>query len=80
MIEVPNRPKNRRLRKQRGQSVELKQGLVKDIFALERCWMRGHWHTRWLFAAMGAAVQLHQVRALKAQRSTWKIKQEVLDL
>jgi hypothetical protein len=80
MINVLNRPKNRRLRKQRGQTVEPMQGLVKDIFALERCWMRGHWHNRWLFAAMGVAVQLHQVRALTAHRSTWKIKQEVLGL
>jgi hypothetical protein len=51
----------------------------KDIFALERCWMRGHRNNRWLFAAMGVAVQLHQARALKTHRSTWKIKQEVLD-
>ena len=80
MINVLNRPKNRRLRKQRGQTVEPMQGVVKDIFALERCWMRGHQHNCWLFAAMGVVVQLHQARALKAHRSTWKIKQEVLGL
>ena len=80
MINVLNRPKNRRLRQQRGQTVEPMQGVVKDIFALERCWMRGHRHNRWLFAAMGVAVQLHQARALKAHRSAWKIKQEVLGL
>jgi hypothetical protein len=80
MINVLKRPKNRRLRKQRGQTVEPMQGVVKDIFALERCWMRGQRHNRWLFAAMGVVVQLHQARALKAHRSTWKIKQEVLGL
>jgi hypothetical protein len=80
MINLLNRPKNRRLRQQRGQTVEPMQGVVKGIFALERCWMHGHRNNRWLFAAMGVAVQLHQVRALKTHRSTWKIKQEVLGL
>jgi hypothetical protein len=80
MIHVLNLPVHRQLRRQRGQTVEPMQGVVKDIFALDRCWMRGHRHNRWLFAAMGVAVQLHQARALKAHRSTWKIKQEVLGL
>jgi hypothetical protein len=80
MIKILNRPKNRRLRQQRGHTVEPMQGVVKDIFALERCWMRGHRHNRWLFAAMGVTVQMHQARALKRQRSVWKIKQEVLGL
>ena len=80
MIQVLNLPTNRRLRKQRGQTVEPMQGVVKDIFALDRCGMRGSRHNRWLFAAMGVAVQLHQARALRAHRSTWKIKQEVLGL
>jgi hypothetical protein len=56
------------------------QGLVKEVFGLERCWMCGHQHNRWLFAAMGVAVQLHQAKALNEQRSPWKIKQEVLGL
>jgi hypothetical protein len=80
MIKILNRPMNRKLRRQRGQTVEPMQGVVKDIFALERCWMRGHRNNRWLFAAMGVAVQLHQARALKAHRSPWRIKQEVLGL
>jgi hypothetical protein len=80
MLKVLNQPKNRRLRRRRGQTVEPMQGLVKDIFALERCWMRGHRNNRWLFAAMGVTVQLHQARALKRQRSVWKMKQEILGL
>jgi hypothetical protein len=80
MIHILNRPKNRKLRQQRGQTVEPMQGVVKDIFALERCWMRGHRNNRWLFAAMGVAVQLHQAQALQEKRSTWKIKHEVLGL
>jgi hypothetical protein len=80
MMKVLNQPKHRRLRKPRGQTVEPMPGVVKDIFALERCWMRGHQHNRWLFAAMGVMVQLHQARALKRHRSVWKIKQEVLGL
>lgn len=80
MIRILNLPTNRKLRQQRGQTVEPMQGVVKDIFALDRCWMRGHHHNRWLFAAMGVTVQLHQARALKRQRSVWKIKQEILGL
>ena len=80
MINVLNQPKNRRLRQQRGQTVEPRQGVVKDIFALERCWMRGHRNNRWLFAAMGDAVQMHQARSLQAHRSPWKSTQEVLGL
>jgi hypothetical protein len=60
--------------------VEPMPGVVKAIFALERCWMRGHRHNRWLFAAMGVTVQIRQSRALKRQRSVWKTKQEVLGL
>jgi hypothetical protein len=69
MINVLPQSKHYRLRKQRGQTVEPMQGLVKDLFALERCWMRGHRHNRWLFAAIGVTVQMHQARALKGQRS-----------
>lgn len=80
MIKILHQPNNRRLRRQRGQTVEPMQGVVKDIFALARGWMRGHRNNRWLFAAMGVAVQVHQARALQAHRSPWKIKQEVLGL
>jgi hypothetical protein len=79
-LNVLNRPINRHLRQQRGHTVEPRQGVVKDIFALERCWLRGHRNNRWLFAAMGVTVQLHQARALKMHCSPWKIKQEVFGL
>jgi hypothetical protein len=80
MLNVLNRPINRRRRQQRGQTVEPMQGVIKDIFALERCRMRGHRNNRWLFAAVGVAVPLHQARALNAHRSPWKSKREVLGL
>jgi hypothetical protein len=80
MINVLNQPQNCRLRRQRGQTVEPMQGVIKDIFALERCWMHGYRNNRWLFAAMGVTVQIHQARALKRQRSVWKLKQEILGL
>ena len=80
MITVLNRLANRRLRQPRSQPVEPRQGVVQDVFALERCWRRGHHNNRWLFAAMGVAVQWHQARAFKAHRSTWKIKEDVLGL
>ncbi len=78
MVKVLKQRKNQRLYKQRSYTVEPMQGLVKDIFELERCWMRGNENNRWLFAAMGVVVQMHQYRAWEAGRSTWAIKQEVL--
>jgi hypothetical protein len=54
------------------------QGLVEDILELDRCWMRGNKNNRWLFAAMGITVQIHQLAAYKENRSIWKIKDEVL--
>jgi hypothetical protein len=69
---------NQQLYQQRSYTVEPMQGLIKNIFELERCWMRGNENNRWLFAAMGVAVQMHQFRAWEAGRSTWTIKQEVL--
>jgi hypothetical protein len=78
MIKVLQKQKNKRLYKQRSYTVEPMQGLVKDIFELERCWMRGNENNRWLFAAMGVVVQMHQYRAWTEGRSTWAIKQEVL--
>jgi hypothetical protein len=62
----------------RSYRVEPMQGLVKDIFDLDRCWMRGKNSNCWLFAAMGITVQIHQFTAFKEKRSTWKIKDEVL--
>jgi hypothetical protein len=78
MVKILNQRKNKKIYKQRRYTVEPLQGLLKDIFELERCWMRGNRNNRWLFAAMGVAVQLHQYRAWQASRSPWAIKQEVL--
>jgi hypothetical protein len=77
-VKVLKQRKNQRLYKQRGYTVEPLQGLLKDSFELERCWRRGTENTRWLFAAMGMVVQMHQYRAWQAGRSTWAIKPEVL--
>ena len=70
--------KLKQIYKERSYRVEPMQGLVKDIFELDRCWMRGSRNNRWLFAAMGLTVQMHQLSAYKEHRSTWKIKAEVL--
>jgi hypothetical protein len=78
MVQVLKQRKNKRLYKQRSYTVEPMQGLVKDIFELERCWMRGKENNRWLFAAMGVAVQMQQYRAWQEGCSTWAIKTEVL--
>lgn len=70
--------RNQKDYQERSTTVEPMQGLVADIFELERCWMRGNANNRWLFAAMGIAIQMAQWKAWENQRSTWDIKQEVL--
>lgn len=77
MIETMKLPHHQRYLKERGQRVEPMQGIVKEVFDLERCWMRGNRNNRWLFAAMGLAVQMHQLQAYWKNKSTWKIKSEV---
>jgi hypothetical protein len=71
---IQRQKKNQRLYKQRSYTVEPMQGLVKEIFDLERCWMRGDENNRWIFAAMGVTVQMHQYRAWQAGRSTWEVE------
>jgi len=78
MFKVMEQPKHKQIYKERSYRVEPMQGLVKDIFELDRCWMRGSQNNRWLFAAMGLTVQMHQLDAYKQKLSTWNIKEEVL--
>ena len=70
--------RNRQEYRKRSTTVEPMQGLVDDIFELDRCWIRGEKNNRWLFAAMGLAVQMAQWQAYQDKRSTWKIKSLVL--
>lgn len=78
MIKDMLTKQNKRDYKQRSTTVEPMQGLIDNIFELERCWMRGNVNNRWLFAAMGVAVQMAQLHAYQDKRSTWDIKNEVL--
>ena len=78
MIAFMNKPKHKKIYRERSYKVEPMQGLVKDIFDLDRCWMRGSKNNRWLFAAMGLTVQMHQLEAFKQGRSTWNVKELVL--
>jgi hypothetical protein len=78
MIKQMLTRKNKQDYKERSTTVEPMQGLVADIFELSRCWMRGDVNNRWVFAAMGIAVQIAQWQAWKQGRSTWDIKTEVL--
>ena len=73
-------PGNRRTYRQRATTVEPRQGLVKELFALQTCGMRGDASNRWLFAAMGIAVQIAQRQAWRHGTSTWNIKEGVLGL
>ena len=70
--------RHRRLFRERRFTVEPMQSLVKDIFDLERAWMRGDENNRWVFAAMGVAVQVAQRIAYQRKQSTWVVKDLVL--
>ncbi len=70
--------RHRRIYAQRSHTVEPMQSLVKNIFDLDQCWMRGNANQRWLFAAMGVAIQMAQFHAYQNNRSTWRIKNAVL--
>ena len=84
MIRQMNGRFNRMVCRQRSTTVEPMQALVKEIFDLHHCWMRGNASNRWLFAAMdmavGVAVQIAQRQAYRQKRSTWHIKEAVLGL
>jgi hypothetical protein len=75
-VKILKQGKNQRVYKQRSYTVEPMQGLIKDIFELERWWMRGTENNRWVFTAMGVTVQMHQYRAWQAGRSTWAINRK----
>jgi len=77
-IRIMNLSKHKKIYRRRSITVEPMQSLIKDIFDLEGCWMRGNKNNRWINAAMGIAVQMAQLDAWKEKRSTWKIKNEVL--
>lgn len=78
MIKDMLTKQNKRDYKKRSTTVEPMQGLIDNIFELERCWMRGDSNNRWLFAAMGVATQMAQWHAYRDKLSTWDIKSWVL--
>lgn len=78
MIREMRTRAHRMLFRERGRVVEPMQGLVQQLFDLERCWMRGNESNRWLFAAMGIAVQMAQRLAVARRQSTWNIRRAVL--
>jgi uncharacterized protein YfdQ (DUF2303 family) len=80
MIRQMQTKKNKIIYKKRSVTVEPMQGLVKELFELHTCWMRGAESNRWLFAAMGVAVQIAQLDAYENGTSTWNIKEPVLGL
>jgi hypothetical protein len=78
MIKFMQKPKHTKIYRERAFKMEPMQGLVKDIFELDRCWMRGGENNRWISAYMGLTIQMHQLQAFKQSRSTWNIKELVL--
>jgi Transposase DDE domain len=80
MIEEMLTEENKSEYRKRSITVEPMQGIVKEIFELDNCWMRGNANNRWLFASMGVVVQIAQWRALNQKSSTWEIKSRVLGI
>ena len=76
IIADMHQPRLKPIYKERSIRVEPMQGIVKDIFDLIRCWMRGNDNNRWLFAAMGFTVQMYQLKVYENNQSTWKIKNQ----
>ena len=77
MIKEQMREENREIYKKRSTTVEPMQGIIKEIFQIEDCWMRGNRSNRWILAAIGIAVQIAQHQAIKENKSTWRIKEAV---
>jgi hypothetical protein len=65
MIKFMKKKKHKKIYRERSLKVELMQGMVKDIFELNRCWMRSDENIRWLSPAKGLTIQMHQLEALK---------------
>jgi hypothetical protein len=78
MIQHMLTKRNKQDDKERSTTVEPMQGLVAKTFELERCWMRGDAHNRWLVAAMGIAGHMAQWRAWTHKRSTWNVTLDVV--
>lgn len=72
--------RHQRLYRERGHTVEPMQSVVKDIFDLDRAWMRGNENNRWVIAAMGVAVQVAQRIAYQQGKSTWRVQALVLGI
>ncbi len=66
--------KHKSLYRERSYTVEPMQGLVK----VNECLMRGNSSNRRLFAAMGLAIRMYQLKAWRENRSAFKIRDDVL--
>jgi hypothetical protein len=80
MIQEMLTEENKSDYRKRATTVEPMQGVVKEVFELDNCWMRDNANNRWLFAAMGVAIQIAQWKALNQKSSTWQIKSRVLGI
>lgn len=66
--------------RKRSVTVEPMQGLIKQLFDLDRCWMRGDQNNRWVFAAMGVCIHMAQRQAARRSLSPFDITELVLGL
>jgi hypothetical protein len=77
-VKVLTQRENKNLSKQRSDTVEPLQGLLKGLVEWERCRRRGKAHTRWLCAARGVAGPMQQYRAGQEGRPLGASKAAVL--
>lgn len=70
--------KHKKMYRERSHTVEPMRGLVRNISDLSECRMYGSNNNRWIFASMGLTVQMYQLKAYRENRSTFKIKDDVL--
>jgi len=68
MIKTMTQSRFKQIYKERAYRVEPMQGLVKEIFDFDQCWMKDTENSRWLFAAMGLTIQMHQLKAYREKR------------
>jgi len=58
-----DKPKHKKIYREQSYKVEPMQGLVKNIFELDRCWMHDNTNNRWIFVVYWLIVQVTQLQA-----------------
>lgn len=59
MIWFMQKPKHKKIYCEKSYKIKPIQGLDKDIFDFDHCWIPGNSNKHWLFAALGLTIQLY---------------------